>query len=301
MGYRSDRISPDHRFDRLETTLSHLLREPHAALGGRAYGPALLDGLDAAGFGPGPDGTVLEVGGGAGWLARACLVARPALSWWCTDVSRPALAAQRARAGAAAGQARTAFLRADGRALPMGNGSVSGLLLANEVIADLPAAPGPGGGLVNAGALAFVSEVARVLAPGGRAALIEFGGDGPVRAVPMWGDLGAGDHEEYTIRFPDLADAACAAGLDATVAPLFDVLGIDGSVRVASYTDLRRLAALVPATPIIAQPADEVRRRHPVLTRLFAFEFPRLDSSRFPDAGPGPGAAEAFQVLMLRR
>jgi SAM-dependent methyltransferase len=302
--YRDDRLSPDHRFDRVETTISHLLREPHPALGGRAFGPALLDGLDAAGHGPGRRGPVVEVGGGAGWLGRACVTARPELAWCCIDISRPALLAQRHRVGGAAGRARSAFLRAEATALPLASGSVTGLLLANEVIADLPVGEarkdGEGGELAGTGAEAFVREVSRCLAPGGTAALVEFGGGDPIQPVRLRGGFGGGDHTEHTVHFPSLESVARAHGLEARVVPLYDLLGIDGSVRVASHTDLRRLAALVPGTSMVAVTAEELRRRHPWLTRLFRFELPRLDSPRFPDAEAGIGAAEAFKALLLR-
>ena len=298
--YRNDALDPDHRFDRVETTVSHLLREPHSALGGRAYGPALLDGLDARGMGPGPGGVVVEVGGGAGWLAAACLRARPGLSWWGIDLSRPALHAQRHRAARAdASVDAVGYLRGDAEHLPLRDGSVAGLLLANEVIADLAVEADDNGHLVGTGAANFVREIARVLAPGGRAALVEFGGDSPVVAAPMWGDLGRGDHTEHTIDFPALVEVASTAGLTARTERLFDILHIDESVRVASYSDLRRLSALVPSTPMIAVTEEELRRRHPFLTKLLAFDFPRLSSRRFPDAHGSVGAAEAFEVLLL--
>ncbi len=296
-----DHLSPDHRFDRVETTLSHLLREPHPALGGRAYGSALLDGLDEAGCGPGADGVVLELGGGAGFLGAACVAARPELRWWCVELSGPALSAQRYRIGGEAGRARSAFLRGDGCRLPLQDRSLDGLVLANEVIADLPVGRGEDGELVNSGLFALLGELARVLAPGGRAALVEYGGDGPVEPAPMLGDLGRGDHVEHTIDFPAAAARAERLGLRARVVFLYDVLAVDGAARVASYTDLRRLAALVSSTPMVASPEAEVRRRHPWLTRLFSFDFPRLDSDRFPTADGPVGAAEAFLALLLRR
>ena len=174
-------------------------------------------------------------------------------------------------------------------------------MLANEVIADLPVEAAADGSLDNRGARALVRELARVLAPGGSAALVEFGSDGPVEPAPMRGPHGRGDHVEYTIRFPALQEEASRVGLRAECVALYDLLGIDGSVRVASYSDLRRLAFLVPSTPILATPRDEVCRRHPFLTRLFSFDFPRLDSPRFPEATGPVGAAEAFKALLLAR
>lgn len=296
--YQLDRVDADWRFDRVETTLSHLLREAHPALAGRAYGPALLDGLDARELGPGEAGGVWEIGGGAGWLMASCEAGRPELQWTALDVSRAALSAQRTRLPAGR------FLRADCRSLPLADGAVTGLLLANEVIADLPADPEAG---KNTGALAFVDEVARVLAPAGqgRAALIEFGSPDPdagVEGVPMWGDdlAGGGDHTEWTIRFADLIDRARSAGLQAECVPLFDLLDVDRTVRVASYLDLRRLQAAGGDCPTIARTAEEIRRRHPVLTRLFEFEFPEIGSPRWPDPGAPVGAADAFWALLLR-
>ncbi len=292
--YQRDRVDADWRFDRVETTISHLLREAHPALGGRAYGPALLDGLDQRGVGPGEAGAVWEIGGGAGWVGATCQEARPDLRWVGIDLSRAALAAQRERV-------RGGHMRADCRRLPLRDGAVEGLLLANEVIADLPADGGR-----NTGAVEFVQEVARVLAPGGRgrAAIIEFGSpdaEAVVEGVPMWGgDLtGRGDHTEWSIRFADLVEVAKGAGLQAQCVPLFDLLDVDRTVRVASYLDLRQLQAAGGKAPTIARTAEEVRRRHPVLTRMFDFEFPEIGGRRWPDPGASVGAAEAFWALLL--
>jgi len=290
--YQHDRIDADWRFDRVETTVSHLLREPHRALGGRAYGPALLDGLDALGAGPDPEGAVWEIGGGAGWLASTCQDARPGLRWGGLDVSRAALAAQRRRAAGS-------FVRADCVALPWADRSMSGLVLANEVLADLPVSDGR-----NVGALQLVEELGRVLEPGrGRAALVEFGSlaaDAVVEGVPMWAEAGRGDHLEWTIRFADLLDLARALGMRARCVPLFEVLGVDPSVRVASYLDLRRLQAAGGRAPTIARTAEDIARHHPLLTRLFAFEFPEIGSPRWPDPGAPVGAAQAFQALLIK-
>ena len=70
--YEHDVEDAEGQFDHQETTLSHLFRRPHIALSGRTYGEALIDGM--AGKGRIPDSgavTVLEVGGGLGWVAKA--------------------------------------------------------------------------------------------------------------------------------------------------------------------------------------------------------------------------------------
>src|SRR5438067_7591886 len=68
--HRLDRLPARRRFDEVECTVSHLLRHPHPALGGRRYGEALLQGVAARGIVPGWSG-VLEIGGGAGHIAEA--------------------------------------------------------------------------------------------------------------------------------------------------------------------------------------------------------------------------------------
>jgi hypothetical protein len=117
----------------------------------------------------------------------------------------------------------------------------------------------------------------------------------------LGGDLtGRGDHTEWSIRFADLIEAAGKVGLIAQCVPLFDLLEVDPTVRVASYLDLRRIQGAGGKAPTIARTAEEIVRRHPVLTRLFEFEFPEIGSRRWPDPGAKVGAAEAFWALLLR-
>ena len=68
--HRTDRLAPRRRFDEVECTISHLLRFPHPALGGRRYGEALLQGIAGRGIRPARSG-VVEIGGGAGHVAEA--------------------------------------------------------------------------------------------------------------------------------------------------------------------------------------------------------------------------------------
>src|SRR5207244_1820532 len=130
------------------------------------------------------------------------------------------LAAQRRRVSASGEprgpHLRWSGLRADAVSLPLRASSVDGLLLANEILADLPVTSGR-----NTGALELLGEIARVLAPGGAA--------------------------------------------------------------------------------VFAAPADEVRRRFPLLSRLLALELPELGSPRWPDAQAEGGFAQLFRALMLRK
>jgi SAM-dependent methyltransferase len=305
--HRVDALSARRRFDDVECTISHLLRFPHPALQGRRFGEALLQGIAARGIAPGPDG-VLEIGGGAGHVAEAAWRgdAGPysGMRWISLDLSPALLHAQRRRLLAIGADATSAprgahrrwsAVRADAVALPMRSRSFRGLILANEVIADLPVQDG-----VNAGAAQLVREAARVLAPCAAAVLTEFGGDFAPVPVQLTAGSGAGEHTEWSIDFRHLRAVATDCGLAVEELPLHELLGADLSVRCASYTDLWRLRRLVRCD-VFAAPAEEVRRRHPFLTRLLALELPPLGSPRWPDAGASGGFAQLFRAILLRQ
>jgi SAM-dependent methyltransferase len=303
--HRQDRLSPGRRFDEVECTISHLLRHPHPALQGRRYGEALLQGLAARGIGPGRNG-VLEIGGGMGHIAECAWRgdAGPftGVPWMSLDLSPRLLTAQRQRLLAARfgnvvaprGPHRAwRGIRADAMALPVRR--FDGLLLANEVIADLPVQGG-----ANTGAIALVGEIARVLAPSGAAVLIEFGGDFPPSPIELVAGAGAGRHVEWSIDFQKLREAARDAGLAVEQVPLHELLRADLSVRCASYTDLWRLRRFARCE-VFAAPENEVRRRFPWLSRLLLLELPPLGSPRWPDALARGGFAQLFHALILRQ
>jgi SAM-dependent methyltransferase len=293
--HRRDRLSPRRRFDDVECTVSHLLRFPHPALGGRRFGEALLQGIGARGIAPGADG-VLEIGGGAGHVAESAFRGDAGpfsrAPWTALDLSPRLLRAQAARL---AGHPAFHPVQGDAVALPLRSRSFRGLVLANEVIADLPVEDGR-----NIGAIRLVAELARVLAPGSAAVLSEFGGDFPPAAVELVAGFSAGRHVEWSIDFRALREAAAAAGLAVAEIPLHELIGADLSVRCASYTDLWRLRRVARA-PVFAAPAEEVRRRHPLLSRVLALELPPLGSPRWPDAGASGGFAQLFRALLLQQ
>jgi SAM-dependent methyltransferase len=125
-----------------------------------------------------------------------------------------------------------------------------GLVVSNEVIADLsavPFAPGdtegppgevgarlgryglpplPGRGPYNLGAWRFLEEVARVLRPGGSAWISEFG---DLDAVPE--EAEHLDHPETSIHFGHLRAVAEGLGLDARVVRLDDWMRMDLTAR----------------------------------------------------------------------
>jgi SAM-dependent methyltransferase len=305
--HRADALSARRRFDEVECTISHLLRFPHPALGGRRFGEALFQGLAARGICPGPDG-VLEIGGGAGHVAEAAWRgdAGPftGTRWISLDLSPALLHAQRRRLlGVGADPVtvprgphrRWSAVRGDAIALPLRARSFRGLILGNEMLADLPVRNG-----VNTGAVELVHEVARVLAPGNAAAFTEFGGDFPPGSVDLTAGSKAGEHTEWSIDFRQVRAAAASSGLEVDEMPLHELIDADLSVRCASYTDLWRLRRFVRCE-VFAAPAVEVRRRYPVLSRLLALELPPLGSPRWPDASAPAGFAQLFRALILRQ
>jgi SAM-dependent methyltransferase len=293
--YRKDRLSPVERFDEVETTMSHLLRRPHPALGGRSYGSALFHALRERGYLE-AQSAMLEVGAGAGFVSAAfARESGDSLRYTFADLSRPLLSIQRQQVPGARA------IRADAERLPLRDASFRGLVLANEVIADLETTRDGRGALVNSGALRFAAELHRVLTPGGTACLTEFGGDFRPKGVWLSGAMGRGGHLEHSIHFGELESSCRALGFEVERLKVADLLGLDRSVRVASYHDLLRLRRLVRDLPIYAFPKAELEARHPLLTRFFRFELPPIGSPDFPHPGTHGGFAELFEALLLRK
>ena len=230
-GYHRSIDDPERQFDETETTLSHLFREPHRALGGERFGDRLAAALITRGV-PARGARVIEVGGGLGWLAVALRERLAPSSYLIVDRS-PALArAQRTRG--------LLSVVGDARRLPVGDGAVD-LLVSNEMAGDLPGEEA--GDLAGDGALRLIDECARVLAPGGVAWVSEFGHPS---APPVVSDHL--DHDERSIRFNDLRRRASALGLEASVVPVPAVIGLDPdplalATTRASFAALRRLFA----------------------------------------------------------
>lgn len=139
--YEHEVRDPQAQFDDVETTLSHLFRLPHPALGGKAYGARMAQALDEHGNLPAALRDVVEVGGGLGFFAQAFLdellqrrpAAAAALSYRLVDLSPALQRAQQERLGAHAG--RVTFTPGNAEQLELPAGSVD-LLLCNEVVGD---------------------------------------------------------------------------------------------------------------------------------------------------------------------
>jgi SAM-dependent methyltransferase len=267
------------RFDDAETTLAHTLAVPHPALGMEPYGARLRARLAERGAAV---DDVVEVGPGTGELAAAWLAVGPA-RYRRIDRSPALLRAQAERAPGSTGVVGSAT------ALPLPDASVA-LLVNNEVIADLEVAPDGAGGLRNVGALRFVTEIARVLRPGGVAWLSEFGG--PDEEPTVTAQL---DHAEVSIRFGDLVAAAEALGLEARLEPLADFLGLDLEARWLWRPHFGAVRALL-ARAGVRLPARAWRPE--TLPLPWPVEGLRWVSLR--EEGPGPLPAR-FWALLLRR
>lgn len=270
------------QFDQRETTLSHLLRVPSPVLGGRSFGEALIETLA-----PPPGARCLEVGGGTGWLAQRVLETRGDLAYTIVDLSPTLSQAQSERLKAAGLSAHTQVGNAYD--LPVPAKSVD-LLINNEVVADLeatlidPAAPPTllrdldivprSPRVMNVGALTFLQEVHRVLKPGGRAYLMEYGAlhEEPVEARHL-------DHPEVGIEWGVMAKAAENLGF--------------AEVEV---TDIGQLLSLTDA-PVLCLPPESFNALNALVIHLggTALEKRALTPHELTDRLPGP--LEAFQPL----
>ncbi len=142
--YAGEVATPETQFDLVETTLSHLLRDPTPVLGGQSYAARLADALAKRGcLGP-ETRSFLEIGGGLGHLAKGLLEAvqqrRPAnfgdVRYTILDLSPVLQAAQRQTLGAHA--AAVHFQTADAETADLGEAQYD-LIVSNEVIGDFTA------------------------------------------------------------------------------------------------------------------------------------------------------------------
>ena len=182
---------------------------------------------------------MLEVGPGSGAVCEAWQPEVPG-EYWRLDLAPALLEAQARRCPG------TASIEGSATAMPLADECV-GWLISNEVIADLAAGPGPvdwpiaaepGQTVFNVGAFAMVAEVARVLRPGGRAFLSEFGAPDelPTETTQL-------DHPEVSIHFGQVARVAEACGLRAELLPMAELLGVRRQERWLSRPSFEALRA----------------------------------------------------------
>jgi len=249
----------------VETTLSHLFRHGHPALGGDSYADRLVDALAEQGHIGEHTQRIFEVGGGLGHLAAGVLARLrdrhptvfAAVSYTILDLSPALQAAQRARLEAAGLSDRVRWRHCNVEDEPPPAGEVD-LLLCNEVVGDLTTVkltrdvvaegiPEPAGTLVgrlelgfddapeefflNVGALRFVEWVGAALAPGGSAWISEYGElfKYPVPSLQL-------DHIEFSIHFGLLQQAAGKVGLEPQVVTVMDLIGLDLDAQMLEST-----------------------------------------------------------------
>jgi SAM-dependent methyltransferase len=134
-----DIASHEGHFETIETTVSHLFREPSVALGGLTYGRLLAKNLKALGWWTPPPRVVLEVGGGLGYLAREFGRGlfpedRNAVRYLFVDITKPFLQSQLAIGSQGGWQ--VSGTQGNAEFLPVKDGSVD-LIIDNENLADM--------------------------------------------------------------------------------------------------------------------------------------------------------------------
>lgn len=262
----------ERQFDEIETTISHVFREPHPALEGKTYGETFCDWLAKTGrLKPGVQ--IVEIGCGLGYFAKAILDrlsrAYPdiyrTISYTMIDLSTELQKAQQ----------RNCAEHLDRIAIVHGNiekhdfgGRQFDLLLSNEVVADLSVAvvtlenieagkpqtaaerlvleyglkcvPVSVGSarkaVVNIGAIRLVENSAKALARGGHAVISEYGTQGQSpKAVHL------GNHTEFTVDFAHLQQVAERQGAQTVRANMGDLFAFDSACETLELECLTTL------------------------------------------------------------
>lgn len=271
--HRETIADADAQFDEVETTLSHLFRIPHPALGGATYASRMAEVLVGNRLlHPGTE-VVVEVGGGTGIFAAALLDALradhadvyAAMRYGVVEISPALQASQRARLASHAD--RVDLLQADGEELDLAPESVD-LLISNEVIADFRTArvrradfdDDPPVGLAadeasdpDAAAMLVDFEVPLEDAPEvfhvniGAMRFVQSAHrvlrPGGAALITEFGDLHRYpvesthlDHPEFSIHFGHLKHVAERVGFICEVVDVVDMLGFNPDVMVLSST-----------------------------------------------------------------
>ncbi len=268
--HRHDIDTETDHFDLIETTVSHLFREPSEALQGLTYGRLLAKRLRRLGWWNPKPRVVVEVGGGLGYVSRELAgdflpFERSGVTYTFLDLTRPFLPSQ-LRLSREAGW-RSVGTQGNAERLPFKDASVD-LVIDNENLADMTPvqlskdellsgrsaeplhqealdwikrlrlpldADLPDSVIFNLGPLRFLHELWRVLKPGGHAVLIEFGIEqGWPEPVKLPG------HTEYEVQYQHMRHAAKWLGFGEDYCALPQFMAIKPDTKVlctgAAYT-----------------------------------------------------------------
>ncbi len=285
---------PHGHFEIIETTVSHLFREPCEAMQGLTYGRLLGKTLREMGWLTPKPNRIVEVGAGLGYVSKELAKElsseeRQGIDYTFLDLTRPFLGSQTSLARKAGWTANA--IQANGEQMPLANQSVD-LIIDNENLADMTPVqfsedellsfkgnnplhdealnlirrmrlplipPFPDEVIFNYGAIMFLQEVWRVLKPGGRAILIEFGIENdwpsPVR-LP--------GHTEYEVQFTHLRHAAKWLGFREQYCTLPQLLGMKHDAQVlctgAAYTLRRFFQDLKKPFSVRAYTEEELKK-----------------------------------------
>lgn len=249
-------------FEIIETTVSHLFREPCEALHGLTYGRLLGKTLRQLGWLTPKPKRILEVGAGLGYVSREMAAElsqteRQGIHYIFLDITRPFLGSQVQLAQEAGWTAHA--IQGNAEQLPLPDASLD-LVIDNENLADMTPIqftkdelesgqgstpehqealdlirrlrlsldkPYPDEVTFNFGAITFLMELWRVLKPGGRGILIEFGIEtGWPAPVKLPG------HTEYEVQFSHLRHTARWLGFREQYFALPQLLSIKRDTKV---------------------------------------------------------------------
>lgn len=249
-------------FEIIETTVSHLFREACEAMHGLTYGRLLAKTLRQMGWWSPKPWRIVEVGAGLGYVSQEMAAElspseRNGIQYVFLDLTRPFLSSQVKLATEAGWEAKA--IHGNAECLPLADASVD-LVIDNENLADMTPTqltkeelesgkgvtpeheeaidlirrlrlsldqPFPDEVIFNSGAIKFLMELWRVIKPGGRALLIEFG------IETGWPDpVRLPGHTEYEVQFSHLRHAARWLGFREQYTTLPQFLSIKRETQV---------------------------------------------------------------------
>lgn len=255
------------QFEHVETTISHIYKEPHILLGGKNYGASFADVLMERGAIR--EGiSVLEVGGGTGIFGKSFLdqiknVAPKVyknIKYSFFEISPVLLRSQREMSKTHSSV--TTFIQGDIQNHNFGRKRFD-IVISNEMIADLVTVKLKKGYLkdntrlsenrkravslikkfridvssaqevflFNLGAIEFLHTIKKILKPRGKAYVVEYGSEWWYpRALHLRG------HTEYSIHFGFLAKVAKQLSLNPHISLLVDFLPFNKNIKVINYT-----------------------------------------------------------------